>query len=341
MSEGGGALRERRGGRGRVLRSAGVAVIAAMLLGCTARLDGHTVDGLLPAPVRVAGIAAIGVGSVLHLYDGDGAPPSRALAVARAKRDGTVTWLGHAGVLVRLAGRSLMIDPMLSEHFDVPLPLGPRRVAAAPDIAGLDRLDAVAISHIDHDHFDLPTLAALAKRFPRARLILPRGTAERATGLGFAAVEEVGQGGAASLGGLKVTAVIAHHHGRRDMIGFDRTPAVGWVVEGGGRRIYHSGDTAYGPGFRDLRRHGRIDLAMVPIGAYRPAGFFRDMHASPEEAVAIAVDLGARRAIPHHWGTFSLGPESPTEAIERFRAAAKGRIDTRVLAVGETVAIGR
>lgn len=341
MSGGARISPEGAAGRGWWTRRVVPVVLAVLLAGCTARLDGHVVDGLDPAPLRVAGIAAIGVGSVLHLYDGDGAPASRPVAAARANRDGTVTWLGHAGVLVRLAGRAVMIDPMLSEGFDVPLPLGPRRVAAVPDIAGLDRLDAVAISHIDHDHFDLPTLAALAKRFPGARLLLPRGTAERAAGLGFAAVEEVGEGEAVALGRLRVGAVVAYHHGRRDMIGFDRTPAVGWVIEGGGRRIYHSGDTAYGPGFRALRRHGRIDLALVPVGAYRPAGFFRNMHASPEEAVEIARDLGARRAIPHHWGTFSLGPESPMEAIGRFRAAAKGRIETRVLAVGETMAIGR
>ena len=126
------------------------------------------------------------------------------------------------------------------------------------------------------------------------------------------------------------------------MIGLAPPPAGGWVIEGGGRRIFHSGDTGYGPAFRAIgARYGRFDLALVPIGAYEPRAFFGGMHATPEEAVAIAVDLRARRAIGHHWGTFALGPESPAEASRRFVEAGRGRLDARVMAIGETLTFGR
>lgn len=317
-------------------------LVLLALAACAARPDGSAVDGLDPAPIRVAGIAAVGVGSGFHLYDGDGAPEVRRLDPRRVNRDDTITWLGHAGVLVRVGGRAVMIDPMLSERLGLPLPIGPRRVSPPPDIAALDRLDVVAISHADHDHYDLPTLRRLAERFPRAQLVTPVGIGAGSKGFGFAAVHEVTEGGSLTVAGLRLTAAPAYHYGRRDVVGLFRTPAIGWLIEGGGRRIHHSGDTGYGPAFRAFgKRHGPIDLSLVAIGAYRPEAFFRDMHASPEEAVAIALDLRARRVMPHHWGTFSLGPESPTEAKQRFLTAARGRIEARVPAVGETVAIGR
>jgi hypothetical protein len=163
---------------------------AAVGLGCTSRLDQDGPDGLAPAPVRAVGVALVGAGAVLHLYGDDGAPAVRPIAARRAFRDGTVTWLGHAGFLIRLGGRSLLVDPMLSGRLGFLLPLGPRRVTAPPDLSGLDRLDAVVISHADHDHFDEPTLAALAQRFPRARLVVPKGMGGDAERLGFAATLE-------------------------------------------------------------------------------------------------------------------------------------------------------
>ena len=316
--------------------------LTASLPGCTARLGEDGTDGLAPAPIRAAGMALVGTGAVLHLYGDEGAPAVRPIVARRAFRDGTVTWLGHAGFLIRLGGRSLLIDPMLSERLGFLLPLGPRRITPPPDLAGLDRLDAVAISHADHDHFDEPTLMALARRFPRARLVVPQGMGGGAERLGFATTIEAAIGRPVDLGGVRLTATAAHHFGRRDIVGLLRTPAVGWLVEGGGRRVFHSGDTGHGPAFRDLGvRHGPIDLALVPIGAYEPEAIFGDMHASPEDAVAIAVDVRARRAIGHHWGTFALGPERPAEATRRFVAAGRGKVDARVVAIGETVAIGR
>lgn len=322
--------------------AAAVVLLALILAGCNGpRADGAA-DGLAPVPVRAVGVAAIGVGSVLHLYSDDGAPPVRPIAAIRANGEGAVTWLGHAGFWIRLAGRSILIDPVLSDRLDFLLPLGPRRVAAAPSVAAIERLDAVLITHADHDHFDLPTLRRLAERFPGARLVVPSGMAAARDDTGFAATVELEPGRRFDLGRLRLTPVPVYHYGRRDLVGLAPTPAVGWVVEGGGRRIFHSGDTAYGPAFRALgARHGRFDLALVPIGAYEPPALFRAVHASPEEAVTIALDLKARRAVGHHWGTFALGPESPGDASRRFVEAARGRIEARVLAVGETVTIGR
>ncbi len=316
------------------------AIAVATLAACADRPAGSNGDGLHPQPLRAVGVTAVGIGSALHLYDGNGAPPTRPIVVERANGEGTLTWLGHAGFRINLGGRSILIDPHLSDGYDTLLAIGPRRLNRPPRIAAIDRLDAVVISHADRDHYDMATLRRLSARFPEARLIAPAGMGAGDDRHGFAHVTEVETWRGVALGGLRLTPTPAHHQGRRNFIGLAPTPAAGWVIEGGGRRIFHSGDTAYGPVFGEIAgRFGRFDLALVPIGAYARRALFGAVHASPEEAVKIAVDLGARRAIGHHWGTFALGLESPADAAARFEAAARGRISARVLDVGETAKI--
>jgi N-acyl-phosphatidylethanolamine-hydrolysing phospholipase D len=95
------------------------------------------------------------------------------------------------------------------------------------------------------------------------------------------------------------------------------------VVEGPTRRFYHAGDTGYFDGFRTIgERFGPIDLAAIPIGAYEPAAEIMHLvHLNPEEAVQAAIDVGARRTVGMHWGTFDLTDEPPGEPPRRFHAA--------------------
>ena len=143
------------------------------------------------------------------------------------------------------------------------------------------------------------------------------------------------------VGTVRVHCVPAQHFSGRSLIGHDRRLWAGWVVEGPTRRFYHAGDTGYFDGFRALReRFGRIDLAALPIGAYEPAAIMGFVHLNPEEAVRAAIDLGARRVVAMHWGTFDLTDEPPAEPPRRFLAAAQqaglGPERAWVLAVGES-----
>jgi N-acyl-phosphatidylethanolamine-hydrolysing phospholipase D len=291
-----------------------------------------------PPPVRGLLVAAIAGGSVLHVFPGTGAPSTRPVGGA-ANRDGAITWLGHSGFAVRLGGRTVLLDPMLSPTVETPLGIAPRRLASAPDVSVLDRLDAVLISHADIDHLDRPTLRRLAGRFPAAALVVPPGVGALVADLGFAAVHEIAPYGSRALGTVEVTAVPVHHYGRRDFVGVVRTPALGYALRVRGRRILFTGDTADGPSFAEIRRRlGRFDVALVPIGAYEPPAAFADVHATPEQAIRIATVLGARTAIAHHWGTFAFGPDTPADAVRRFLAAARAAgVRAIVPEVGETV----
>ena len=92
----------------------------------------------------------------------------------------------------------------------------------------------------------------------------------------------------------------------------------GYLIQRNGRRIIFAGDTAMTDSFAELRRHGPIDIAIMPIGAYNP--WIRS-HCSPEQAVEMASAAGARFVVPVHHQTFRLSFEPFREPIERFEAA--------------------
>ena len=92
----------------------------------------------------------------------------------------------------------------------------------------------------------------------------------------------------------------------------------GYVVEAGGHSVYHSGDTAYFKGFREIRRlRLQPELAPLPIGAYFPDSY-RSVHTSPEEALRAFIELNARQMVPMHYGTFRLGREPIDEPLKRL-----------------------
>jgi L-ascorbate metabolism protein UlaG (beta-lactamase superfamily) len=95
----------------------------------------------------------------------------------------------------------------------------------------------------------------------------------------------------------------------------------GYVIKGGGHALYHSGDTAYFDGFTKIGKLLKPEIALLPIGAYRPDSY-RGVHTCPEEALQAFLDLGAQRMIPMHYGTFRLSQEPMDEPVERLLAAA-------------------
>ncbi|MFZ2099047.1 MAG: MBL fold metallo-hydrolase [Oricola sp.] len=300
----------------------------------------HGGDGIYPKPLRSVVVAGVAAGAAINLRATNGKPDVRPLSAA-AFSDGSLTWLGHSSFLVRAGGKIILTDPMFSTRPELPVLVRPHRIAPPPPgLDRLDRLDAVLISHVDHDHLDIRTLRALSAKFPSAVLLAPIGTRDLVAKSGFAHVEEYGVDGSRRLGGVRFTALPARHYGRRDMVGLNRRLAIGWEIAAAGRRIYFSGDTGYGPEFKALRaQRGAYDIALVPIGAYAPERVFNHVHATPEEALAIAADLGAPVAIGHHWGTFAFGTETPREAEARFLAARQPGTTARTLAIGETIRI--
>ncbi len=201
----------------------------------------------------------------------------------------------------------------------------------------LPPIAAQLVSHNHYDHMDAPSLRAVGAPvvvgLENARLIG-----------GHLPTTELGWWDAADVGGVRVTYVPSQHWSRRGLADSNRALWGGFVIESGGLSIYHSGDTAYFEGFAEIgRRFPRLDAALLPIGAYDPQWFMSKQHMNPDDALRAFRDLGARRVVAMHWGTFKLTDEPLDEPPALFRegAAARGHADgvAHVAAVGETIAL--
>lgn len=250
----------------------------------------------------------------------------------------TAAWLGHATVLINFFGIKILTDPALFSRIGIRFPgltLGPKRLTApALESHELPKIDIILLSHAHFDHIDMRTL----HRFDRSTKVI---TAPRTKDLlrwtRLRDVTELRWGERKSIqtsaGKIDIIAFRVKHWGARMQRDTYRGYN-GYLLEREGRRVIFAGDTALTDSFGDLRERGRIDLAIMSIGAYNP--WIRS-HCTPEQAIDMANDAGAQFIMPVHHQTFRLSFEPFREPIERFEAAlrdAPKRIALRE--IGET-----
>lgn len=202
-----------------------------------------------------------------------------------------ITYVGHATMLIEVEGYRLLTDPLLRHRVahlrrQVPLPVG--------DWAR--HIDAILISHLHLDHFDLPSLRRLARQ---TRLLVPQGAAKLLQRQGFTAVEALAPGETTYIGTLPVTATAALHSGFRPPMGPTIT-AIGYLI-GAQQRIYFPGDTDLFPKMADYSDD--LDTALLPVWGWGPT--LGPGHLNPQRAAEALQLLRPRLAIPIHWGTLS------------------------------------
>ena len=215
--------------------------------------------------------------------------------------DFTLTWLGQGGYSMQIGGKTVYLDPYLSDMVEakeglarlVPPPIAP--ADAHPDyyLATHDHMD-----HLDTDFIRQMDPAGV-------RFVCPESCKTALLGLGRGIdegqVTVVKQGDALELDGFTLRAVYADH-----------TPdSVGFVVTAQGIALYITGDTLYG----DAVGAG----ADADIICCCTNGRWGNMNA--EEAVRVALRSGAKLAIPNHYGMFAKNTADPAEFCAMAEAA--------------------
>jgi L-ascorbate metabolism protein UlaG (beta-lactamase superfamily) len=225
-----------------------------------------------------------------------------------------ITFVGHATVLLELAGLRLLTDPVLRPRL-----LGIiHRHGAQPGAEVARSIDGVLISHMHHDHLDFPSLRMVGGKAP---ILVPSGGGRTFRRRGFDQAVELSAGDRTAIGAADVLATTAVHEGRRFKLG-PGVDALGYVVAAAGLRIYFAGDTDLFDGMRGLGDD--LDVALLPVagwGAKVGSG-----HLDPRRAAKAAAMLRPRFAIPIHWGTLIRADlrrragELSNEPAERFVA---------------------
>jgi len=251
--------------------------------------------------------------------------PNDGAALRANGTEPTVTWIGHATLLVQLDGVNILTDPIWSDHAG-PLGFGPRRlVPPGVRLEDLPPIHAVVISHDHYDHLDVHTVQQLVRLY-HPTFFVPLGLRAWLAERGVREVVELDWWQRHTHRGLTFVATPAQHGSGRTLTDQNLRLWSSWAVLGRERRFFFAGDTGYTPGLAEIgKRLGPFDMAAIPIGGYSAYSAHHPNHVSPEEGVQLFEDVRGRRLVPMHWGTFALNREPFREPPERLLAEALRR----------------
>ena len=244
----------------------------------------------------------------------------------------SVTPVGHSTFLIQMDGVNILTDPIWSERCSPLSWIGPKRYRV-PGIRfeDLPPIDLALISHNHYDHLDIPTLKRLAKK-GTPRSIVPLGNLDLVRDAGIISVDELDWWQSVRLDqGITITLVPAQHFSSRGLWDRNKTLWGGFVISGPSGNVYYSGDTGYGPHFREIaRRFSPIRVALLPIAPFRPPqaqeqtpGYRSVVHMGPKEAVLAHLDLNPQVSIAAHFQVFRLGMEGFDDAVNALASTLR------------------
>jgi len=255
----------------------------------------------------------------------------------------SVTFINHASFLVQVGGVNILTDPIYSDRASPTQWAGPKRVHD-PGIRfeDLPPIDVILISHNHYDHLDADTLKRFAKLDGELPLVLSGlGNSRFFDELGFTKNHEMDWEDSLEYADLEFVFSECQHRSGRGIVDQMTTLWGSFIIKTPAGNIYFAGDTGYSPHFKDSGlRHGPFALALLPIGAYEPRWFMKDVHVNPMEAVQAHRDLRSEYSLGMHFGTFQLTYEA-IDQPSRDLATALTELDVdpehfQIIAPGDT-----
>lgn len=257
--------------------------------------------------------------------------PKQNLAMARFQKDefletsleSKFVWFGHSALLMRIQGQTICIDPMLGPDASPIAPTKTKRFTAnVLDVADeIPDIDLLVISHDHYDHLDLASIIRLLPKIKKAYVALGVKRHLVSWGMRPDVIEEFDWWQYRTHEDMRITFTPTRHFSGRGLTSIARCLWGGWMFETGSEKIWFSGDGGYGQHFKEIgKRFGPIDFAFMECGQYCPD--WAQIHLFPRESVQAAIDAGVRKAMPVHWGGFSLsyhhGWNDPADDFVKF-----------------------
>jgi L-ascorbate metabolism protein UlaG (beta-lactamase superfamily) len=222
-----------------------------------------------------------------------------------------ITFINHATTLIQINGLNILTDPIWSQRSSPFQWIGPKRVRPPGiNFDDLPTIHLVLITHNHYDHLDENTVKNLEKDH-RPLFIVPLGVGKFLQNRNIARVIELDwEQSVEPFPAMSIVSVPAIHFSGRGSLDRDATLWCGYVIKGIAGNIYFAGDSGYGEIFKEIGiKHGPMLASVIPIGAYKPGWFMSPIHVSPAEAVKVHQDVGSKKSIAMHFGTFPLADD--------------------------------
>jgi L-ascorbate metabolism protein UlaG (beta-lactamase superfamily) len=229
-------------------------------------------------------------------------------------------WLGQSGFLLQWNGKRVLIDPYLSDSLTKKYAATDKphtrmsELVVRPEL--LRNISVVTSSHNHTDHLDAETLMPVLKNNPGIQFIIPEANrdfiAERVK---YEREFPIGlnDGKSVTIEGFTFYGIPAKHNEiDRDEKG--NCKYMGYVIEFGNYKIYHSGDTLWFDEMIDILKPFAVDIALLPINgndrARKVAG-----NLNCKEAAKLGEALGVKEVIPCHYDMFSFNTADVNEFV--------------------------
>lgn len=250
----------------------------------------------------------------------------------------TFTWLGHSSFLLQIGGKTVLVDPVLSERSSPVSFAGPKRFSELPLKADeLPDMDVVFISHDHYDHLDWKTIQTIRDRV--GTFVAPLGIDSILKGWGVPEEKIVSLNWweSTTVDDLQFTLTPSQHFSGRNPLKANSTLWGGVYISSATHRVYYTGDGGYYDVFGSVReRLGTPDLMIAECGQYDPA--WAQIHMFPEQTVQAGLDAGTSWLVPVHWGAFCICNHAWDDSIRRATAAAEAEgLPIATPRIGQTV----
>ncbi len=250
-------------------------------------------------------------------------------------------WYGHSVLLLQIAGKNFLIDPMFGEDAS---PIGPIRTKrfsknSLAVIEKLPKIDAILFTHDHYDHLDLESIQLLKGKVDSYFVAL--GVERHLEHWGIAAdnIKTFDWWQKIKFENIEITFTPSRHFSGRGLTDRAKTLWGGWVFKTGTENIYWSGDGGYGKHFKQIGKElGPFDIAFMECGQYNKN--WRQIHLHPKESVQAALDVMTKKAVPVHWAGFVLAQHSWKEPVERFtKEAERKKLKVLTPKIGQIISL--
>ncbi|CAM4256544.1 hypothetical protein CN575_04965 [Bacillus wiedmannii] len=253
----------------------------------------------------------------------------------------SVTWFGHSASLLKIEGKTLLLDPMFGDASS-PFPLfNSKRYSGIFSLEREDlrEIDAIIISHNHYDHLNYKSIMQLKDR--AKHFYVPTGVAQYLIkwGVSPSKISEHNWWDEITFDNIKLVCAPARHFSGRSMTDRDCSLWCSWLILGQETKVFFSGDSGYAPHFKEIGdKYDPFDLTLMECGQYDPR--WSAIHMLPEETVQAHIDVKGELLLPIHWGAFTLSLHEWSDPIERVTKEAK-RLGVNIATpqIGESITL--